>query len=465
MKPVLLLDVVGLTPRQVQADVTPHLASLAARGGMSPMGAVLPAVTCSAQATMLTGVLPSAHGAVGNGWCDPASRDVALWRQSNHLVDGEKIYEAARKLDPSFTCAKLFWWWNMGAAVDRSITPRPYYFADGAKQVAIYSTPPEYGEAQERRHGAFPFFDFWGPKAGLPSSRWIADVTIATLEEHRPTLTMAYLPHLDYDHQRFGPTDPRSVQALREVDGVIGDLVAAADRNGAETIVVSEYGIRDVSRPVHINRALRDAGLLAVRPTPKGDVLDTFASRAFAVADHQVAHVYCQGDTSIAAARELLEGLPGVASVLDQDGKREAGLDHPNAGTLVALSEPDAWFTYYYWSDPAGEPDFARTVDIHRKPGYDPVEMFVDPDLKVPALRVARRLAQKKLGMRYLLDVIPLDASLIKGSHGLLPEDPEDGPIWLSSMPLDGDLDGGLGSSGAVPMTSVKARVLAALQR
>ena len=191
MKPVLLLDVVGLTPRQVQADVTPHLAALAARGGMSPMGAVLPAVTCSAQATMLTGALPSAHGAVGNGWCDPASKDVALWRQSNHLVGGEKVYEAARKLDPSFTCAKLFWWWNMGAAVDRSITPRPYYFADGAKQVAIYSTPPEYGEAQERRHGAFPFFDFWGPKAGLPSSRWIADVTIATLEEHRPTLTMA----------------------------------------------------------------------------------------------------------------------------------------------------------------------------------------------------------------------------------------------------------------------------------
>ena len=263
------------------------------------------------------------------------------------------------------------------------------------------------------------------------------------MEEHRPTLTMAYLPHLDYDHQRFGPTDPRSVQALREIDGVVGDLVAAADRHGAETIVVSEYGIRDVSRPVHINRALRDAGLLAARPTPKGDVLDTFASRAFAVADHQV------------------EGLPGVAAVLDQDGKREAGLDHPNAGTLVALSDPDAWFTYYYWSDPAGEPDFARTVDIHRKPGYDPVEMFVDPDLKVPALRMARRLAQKKLGMRYLMDVIPLDASLIKGSHGLIPEDPVDGPIWLSSMPVDGDLDG----SGAVPMTSVKERVLAALGR
>ena len=272
---------------------------------------------------------------------------------------------------------------------------------------------------------------------------------------------MAYLPHLDYDHQRFGPTDPRSVQALREIDGVVGDLVAAADRHGAETIVVSEYGIRDVSRPVHINRALRDAGLLAARPTPKGDVLDTFASRAFAVADHQVAHVYCQDEAATAAARELLEGLPGVAAVLDQDGKREAGLDHPNAGTLVALSDPDAWFTYYYWSDPAGEPDFARTVDIHRKPGYDPVEMFVDPDLKVPALRMARRLAQKKLGMRYLMDVIPLDASLIKGSHGLIPEDPVDGPIWLSSMPVDGDLDG----SGAVPMTSVKERVLAALGR
>lgn len=464
MKPVLLLDVVGLTPRQVQQGVTPHLASLAERGSLAPMRAILPGVTCSAQATMLTGELPATHGAVGNGWRDPKSYDVALWRQSNHLVEGEKIYEAARMRDADFTCAKLFWWWNMGAAVDRSITPRPFYFADGRKQIAIYSTPPGFGEAEENALGAFPFFDFWGPKAGLPSSRWIADATMRTLREHRPSLTMAYLPHLDYDHQRHGPADPRSVQALRDIDGIVGDLVAAADEVGAETIIVSEYGIRDVSRPVHVNRALRDAGLLRVRPGPHGDVLDVFASDAFAVVDHQVAHVYCQGERQTAAAGEVLENLDGIDVVLGDAGKRDAGLDHPNAGTLVALSEPDAWCTYYYWSDPAQEPDFARTVDIHRKPGYDPLEMLVDPDLRVPLVRVARRLAQKKLGFRYLMDVIPLDASLIKGSHGLVPDDPKDGPVWLSSLGFDGGT-AGPAQDGTVPMTTVKERVLAALER
>ena len=465
MQPVLLLDVVGLTRRQVQADVTPHLAALAARGSMAPMRAVLPAVTCSAQATMLTGALPSEHGAGGNGWRDPASYDVALWRQSNHLVAGEKLYEAARRQGGSeFTCAKLFWWWNMGAAVDLSITPRPYYFADGRKQVAIYATPHEFGVETEGALGPFPFFDFWGPKAGLPSSRWIADAAIRTLRERRPTLTMAYLPHLDYDHQRYGPGDARGVQAHRDIDAIVGDLVEAADTAGAATVVVSEYGIRDVSRPVHINRALREAGLLRARPTPHGDVLDVFASGAFALADHQVAHVYCQGEAQTAAARERLEALDGVAAVLDDEGKLAAGLDHPNAGTLVARSEPDAWFTYYYWEGREQEPDFARTVDIHRKPGYDPAEMFVDPELKLPMARVARRLAQKKLGMRYLMDVIPLDASLVRGSHGLVPEDPDDGPVWLSSLSFDGGVSGP-DADGTVPMTGVKARVLEALAR
>lgn len=457
MRPVLLLDLVGLTPRQVTDARTPHLAALGRRGTMRPMTAILPAVTCSAQATMLTGALPASHGAVGNGWRDPKSLDVALWRQSNQLVEGEKIYETARRRDPAFTCAKLFWWWNMGAAVDLSITPRPFYPADGRKIVATYSWPPAYGEDLEGALGPFPFFDFWGPKAGLPASRWIADATIRTLRERRPTLTMAYLPHLDYTHQKFGPTDERSVRALEELDGLVGDLVAAADDAGASVVAVSEYGIRDVSRPVAINVALRRAGLLHARPTPTGDMLDPFGSAAFALADHQVAHVYTKDEAARARALEVLSGLDGVGELLHGASRAAAGLDHPNAGDIVALSEPDAWFTYYYWEDPAAEPDFAHTVDIHRKPGYDPCEMFFDPRLRSPKLRAIRRLAQKKLGFRYLMDVIATDPTLVKGSHGLVPADALDGPVWISSEPpAEGD-------GGAVPveMTSVKDRVLA----
>jgi predicted AlkP superfamily pyrophosphatase or phosphodiesterase len=457
MEPVLVLNVVGLTQRAI-GERTPHLAALARRGGCAPMTAVLPAVTCSAQATMLTGTLPAQHGVVGNGWFFRDLAEVLFWRQPNVLVRGEKVYERARALDPSFTCAKLFWWWNMGAAVDWSLTPRPFYPADGRKLLAIYGTPRGYEDEVEAELGAFPFFDFWGPRAGLPSSTWIEEATLYTLQRHRPTLTLAYLPHLDYDHQRLGPTAPRSLEALTEVDALVGELVAGADAIGAETVVVSEYGLEDVDRPLLPNVVLREAGLLAVRETPVGEVLDPHASRAFAVTDHQVAHVYARDAAAERAASEALTGLEGVARVLDAEGKAAAGLDHPRAGELVLVAARGAWFAYPYWLERAAAPDFAPTVDIHRKPGYDPCELLVDPALRFPKLRIARRLLQKKLGMRMLMDVVPLDPTLVKGSHGRLPDDPLDGPVILSSRPLGRNGD-------TVPMTSVPDRLMALLAR
>ncbi len=461
MRRVLLLDLVGLTPRQL-GEHTPHLRSLATGGCAAPMSAVLPALTCSAQATLLTGELPCEHGAVGNGWRLPGTGEVNLWRQANALVEADKVYDVARRRDSSFTCAKLFWWWNLGAAVDWSITPRPFYPADGRKIPAVYSWPTEFGRELEEQLGAFPFFDFWGPKAGLPSSRWIARAAAHTLRTKRPSLTLAYLPHLDYDHQRHGPHAPRSVAALRELDVLVGELLEAAAEAEAVVIAVSEYGIQNVRRPVHVNRRLREAGLLVARATPTGEVLDPYGSAAFALADHQVAHVYCRDPRAAAAAREALAGLAGVERLLDRDDQREFGLDHPNSGELVAVAERDAWFTYYYWTERAAEPDFARTVDIHRKPGYDPCEMFLDPGLRFPKLRVARRLAQKLLGMRYLLDVIPVEPELVRGSHGRLPDDAQDGPLYLSSLPWGERNPEPAG--GVVPITSVAERVLAALE-
>jgi predicted AlkP superfamily pyrophosphatase or phosphodiesterase len=458
MQPVLLVDVVGLTQRQI-GEHTPHLARLAREGACAPMDGVLPAVTCSAQATLLTGALPAQHGAVGNGWFERESGEVAFWRQSNALVRGEKLYELARARDPAFTCAKLFWWWNLGAAVDWSITPRPFYPADGRKIVAVYGAPTSYAADLEAALGPFPFFDFWGPRSGLASSRWITDATLRTLEERRPTLTLCYLPHLDYDHQRLGPGAPRSLEALREVDALVGELAEGARRRGATLVVVSEYGLCAVERPVHVNRALRREGLLEVRETPAGEVLDTFASRAFAVSDHQVAHVYARSDEAREHARRVLRNLPGVAEVLDRAGQRRYGLDHARAGDLVALSEPAAWFTYYYWLDDARAPDFARTVDIHRKPGYDPCELLLDPRLRLPRLRIAWRLAQKALGQRMLMDVIGLDASLVRGSHGRLADDALDGPVFLCSRPFEDC--GGAPERGVLRMTSVRDRVLA----
>ncbi len=440
MHPTVVINVVGLTG-ELLGERTPRLAAFARAGAQVPLRPVLPAVTCSVQSSMVTGLAPTEHGIVANGWYFRDLATVWLWRQANRIVKGEKVWEAARLRDPAFTCAQLFWWYNMYAAVDWSVTPRPMYPADGRKVLDIYSQPAGLGARLKAELGPFPFFNFWGPKADLHSSQWIAACAKRVFDWHRPTLTLVYLPHLDYNLQRLGPHHPAIAQDLAAIDRVAGELIGHVQAAGARVIVLSEYGITDVSGPVHINRVLREAGLIAVRPEVGLEQLDCGASEAFAVADHQVAHVYVRNPARIPAVKALLERVPGIERVLDEAGKREAGLAHPRAGELVAVSRADRWFTYYYWLDDRLAPDYAPTVDIHRKPGYDPAELFIDPKIPFPPAKVAWILLKKALGFRYLMDVIPLDATLVKGSHGRLTEDPRQGPVFLTSEPrlLRGD--------------------------
>ena len=432
MHPTAVINVVGLTPAML-GERTPNISRLAASGGQHALRTVTPAVTCSVQSTFLTGLAPSGHGIVANGWYFRDLAQVWLWRQSNHLVGGEKVWEAARRRDLGFHCAKMFWWYNMYSGADYSVTPRPAYPADGRKIFDVYSEPMELGPRIKAEIGAFPFFSFWGPKAGLPSSQWIADASALVFDWETPHLTLIYLPHLDYNLQRLGPDDPALDQDIRDVDRICGQLIDRFQAKGARVIVLSEYGITPVDGVVHINRVLREAGLIEVRPELGLEMLDAGACTAFAVSDHQVAHVYIRDPQRVAGVKALLEAVPGIEAVLDGDGKREAGLDHPRAGELVAISAPDKWFSYYYWLDDALAPDFARTVDIHRKPGFDPVELFIDPKIVFPALKVGGKLLRKMLGFRYLMDVIPLDPSLVKGSHGRITGDPAHGPLFITS--------------------------------
>ncbi len=434
MRRVLVLNVVGLSAELI-GQHTPSLARLAQRGGVRALRPVLPAVTCTVQSSFTTGLLPREHGAVGNGWYQRDSAEIALWKQSNRLVSGEKIWEVGRRLDRDFTCAKLFWWFNMYSAADWSVTPRPIYWADGLKIPDFYASPAGLHGELKGRLGPFPLFDFWGPRAGIRSSEWIARAARHVYDSRKPTLTLVYLPHLDYVLQREGSRGPSVPKELRAIDALCGELIDHAERDGARVIVLSEYGINDVSGPVHLNRALREACLVAVREERGREKLDPGASEAFAVVDHQLAHVYVRRPERVREVQELLTAVDGVAEVLDARGKERAGLDHPRSGDLVAISERDRWFSYYYWLDDARAPEFARTVDIHRKPGYDPVELFLDPALRFPSARVAWTLLKKKLGQRTLLEVIPLDASLVRGSHGRLPETPAEGPVLLSSEP------------------------------
>jgi predicted AlkP superfamily pyrophosphatase or phosphodiesterase len=451
VKRTLVLDVVGLTPSLLEH--APNLAALARRGAVRPLVTVVPAVTTTVQSTFVTGELPRVHGAVANGWYFRDLAEVWFWRQSNHLVTGEKVWDAAKRRDPAFTCAKLFWWYNMYASADFTVTPRPMYPADGRKLPDIYTQPANLRDDLQRELGPFPLFKFWGPAADIESTQWIGRCALNVFERQRPTLTLVYLPHLDYNLQRLGPAHPDIARDVAEVDAVCGDLIRAAERAGAEVVVLSEYGITEVSNPVHINRALRRAGWLRVRDELGREQLDPGASDAFAVADHQLAHVYVSRPALVPEVASLLRGLPGVERVLDAAGQRQLGLDHPRSGDLVAIARPDSWFTYYHFLDDDRAPDYARTVDIHRKPGYDPVELFIDPALRFPKLRIARRLAQKFLGMRYLMDVISLDAALVKGSHGRPTDRPEDGPLFISTAPeLLGD--------GPVAATDVKRLLL-----
>ncbi len=433
MTPTLVLNVVGLTPALLAH--APNLQALARAGAMRPLTTVLPAVTTTVQSTMLTGSLPRDHGIVANGWYFRELSEIWLWRQSNRLVAGEKVWEAAKKRDPAFTCAKLFWWYNMYSSADISVTPRPMYLADGRKLPDIHTHPAELRDELQDNLGQFPLFRFWGPGADIESSRWIARCALHVLESQQPTLTLVYLPHLDYDLQRFGPNHSGIPAQVAAVDALCAPLIEKARSMGAHVVVLSEYGVTEVSRPVHINRALRNAGWLKVRLEQGREQLDAGASQAFAVADHQLAHVYVARPELVNEVADCLRALPGVETVLDENGKRAAGLDHARSGELVVIAEADSWFTYYHFLDDALAPDFARTVDIHRKPGYDPVELLIDREIRLPKLAVASRLARKALGMRYLMDVIGLDATVVRGSHGRPTDKEQDGPLFITTAP------------------------------
>jgi predicted AlkP superfamily pyrophosphatase or phosphodiesterase len=429
------------------------LRALAAAGAMRPLTANFPAVTCPVQTTYLTGLLPRDHGIVGNGWYFRDLSEVLFWKQSNRLVDGERVWDAARRRDPAFTCANMFWWYNMYSSADIGVTPRPAYPADGRKIPDCYTAPRELRDELTARLGIFPLFSFWGPATSVKASEWIARSALYVRRERHPTLTLIYLPHLDYVLQRDGPNSPRAAKDLREVDSLCAEIIEDARRDGAQIIVLSEYGITPVNRAIDINRALRRAGLIAVRKELGREQLDPGASAAFAVADHQIAHIYVSDRQRIADVKSLIAALPGVERVLDDSGKAAFGLDHPRSGELVAVADANSWFTYYYWLDDDKAPDYARTVDIHRKPGYDPVELFLDPSIRIPRLSVGWRLAKRALGMRTLMDVIPLDASLVKGSHGRPTDDAAAGAVLISS-------DADLLPTGSIVATEVKDLIL-----
>ena len=432
MNKTVVIDVVGLST-SVIGEHMPFLREYTERKNLIRIEPVLPAVTTSAQSTYLTGKWPSETGIVGNGWYDRTDCEVKFWKQSNKLVSGEKIWEIAKKEDPAFTCSTMFWWYNMYSSADYAVTPRPNYLADGRKMPDCYSHPASLRDVLQEKLGTFPLFQFWGPGANIKSTQWIADASMITDDLHDPTLTLIYLPHLDYCLQKFGPDFTKIHHELTEIDEVIKGLIAFYENKGAEIILLSEYGISPVNNPIHLNRLFREHGLLEIRVERGLELLDPGASKAFVVADHQIAHVYINDPSVRDQVMELLKGVSGVELILDKKEQAAYHINHERSGDLVLMADQDSWFTYYFWLDDAKAPDYARCVDIHKKPGYDPVEMFMSSKL-----RAGYKLLKKKAGFRYVMDVIPLDANLIKGSHGRIGAKPEYHPVLITDQKQEG---------------------------
>jgi predicted AlkP superfamily pyrophosphatase or phosphodiesterase len=394
----ILLDVVGLEVKHLDSGLLPNIAKISENGEAAKLEPTFPAVTSTVQASILSGKYPREHGIISNGLYDRSTYNVSFWEQSSSLVQTQRVWDTVKQEKNSKKTAVLFWQNTMYANSDIVVTPRPIHLDD--KMVMwCYSKPVGYYEKMKEKFGEFNLASYWGPFASPKSSEWIANAAEYTLESERPNFLFVYIPHADYSAQRFGKTTVQVRDDLKKADEIVGRLVQKVSdlgiRDETQFIIISEYAFNDVKAAVPLNLVLRDAGLLSIRTIHEKEYLDFEYSKAFAMVDHQVAHVYIKNGYE-RETRKALENTEGVEKILDSSGKKELAIDHERSGELIAISARDRWFSYYWWYDENRAPDFAGKVDIHRKPGYDPVELFIDQKTKS----------------------IPLDARLVKGSHG-----------------------------------------------
>ena len=415
---VVLLSIPALREKDV-AEM-PHLCHRMAGGEIAELAPGFPCVTCPVQAAMTTGCVAREHGVVANGFYWRDERRVEMWTSPSDCIERPRIWDVLRTNRPDATSAVWFPLHSKECKAEYVCTPAPIHNPDGSESLWCHTRPAElYGTLRDEL-GHFPLKHFWGPMANVKSTAWIVDSAIYAAGQFRPNFFLVYLPHLDYAAQRSGPDGPEAQQAVQELDGLLEKLFAGfGEAYGNDQnmlwLVAGEYAIVPVDSVSYPNRVLREAGLLNVRREDDGEHLDLAESRAWALVDHQFSHVFVRGADREVTARvvELFTGRPDIAEVLVGDGLAGYGLDHPRSGEVVLVSTPNSWQAYYWWLEDEHAPAFARSVDIHRKPGYDPVELHFDAATKS----------------------IPLDATLIKGSHGAAAEDSTQRSVLLASEP------------------------------
>ena len=401
-KYVIVLDIVGLEVSHISSGLIPSIANIANNNGgeYGYLKPVFPSVTSTVQTSVLSGKYPNEHGIISNGLYDRDNYQVMFWEQSSKLVQTDRIWDVLKKKNPNLKTAVLFWQNTMFANSDFVITPRPIHLENGGMDMWCYSKPPNYYEEISSKIGEFDLKSYWGPFASFKSTEWISKSVEFTIEKNAPNLLFAYFPQLDYSSQKFGKNSPQVKYDLKKIDGIVDSIVKATEGMGiiddTQFIVFSEYGFNDVNDGIPINRVLRDNGLLATRTINNKEYIDFEFSQAFAMADHQVANIYLNKLENKNYVKKILEDAQGIDRVYDDKEKQDLKIDSYRSGDLIAISNRDKWFSYYWWNDDDKAPTFTKTVDIHRKPGYDPLELFID--------------MQKKS--------ISFDTRLVKGSHG-----------------------------------------------
>ena len=412
---LVLVSIPGLRRQDLQR--MPNLRKLAEKGAVASLTPTFPCVTCPVQATLTTGVSPQEHGIIANGFYYRDKGELEMWTAWNECFQAPQVWELLHRHDPVLTSAVWFPMHSKGASADYICTPAPIHNPDGSESLWCYTKPAElYGELRDSL-GHFPLMNFWGPMANIASSDWIINSAVIAAEKFQPRFTYIYLPHLDYAAQKDGPNSDAAMQAVADLDNSLQRLAQGFQNAGLadlQWLIASEYVIEEVDTVCYPNRVLRDAGLLHIREEAGRESLELDQSAAWALSDHQLCHLFVKDPKDIEKVAGLFREDPSIARVLVGEERSEFSLDHPRSGEVVLISRPNAWFAYYFWEDDAKAPVYARTVDIHRKPGYDPVELHVD-------------MATKS---------IPLDATLIKGSHGHPVDQDSRRGILVSSHPL-----------------------------
>jgi predicted AlkP superfamily pyrophosphatase or phosphodiesterase len=447
---MLIVNVAALSPVEVTAE-TPNLRELAQRGGLYPVREPFPSLTCTSHATLLYGNLPAQHGMIGNCLYDREHAKLFNWNRSSHLISGQPIWEAARARDPKLRTANLFMRACADTTCDIRVIERPVYWMSGRKQFEFFAETRALHDELVDKLGAFPFQKFWGPLAGIGSSEWVIGAALHIMERQDPGLMLVYPPYLDYDAARFGPDAPQTKAAQRAMDAALAPLLAAAQSQGRDVLVVSDYGFETVNQPVYLNRELRRAGFINVEDAANGERLDFGTSRAFAVCDNQAAHVYIARAEDIPKVRGVLEATSGVKAVLDRAAQATLGIDHPRSGELIAVANPNAFFSYPYWLDPKKVPDFADCVAVFDKVGTDTCELFLKPGLG-GKLHLAKRLAQLVAGLKVPYNIVDTDDTNVHGARRIARDDPQRGAVAISSWDL--------GRKGPVPMEDLKGLIL-----